>query len=271
MFHKQFKKSLFTLNIINKDFFNGLKLFYVWRVLAWADILQRYKRTVIGPFWGVITTALLLLFIGPVYSKLFGQNLTEYFPYVAVSYVIWNFFSTLVVEGANSLIISTDYIKNMAWPFSVYFYRCVLRNIFVLMHNFIVLVPLLFYFNLVSLQGILLFIVGLGLICTLGFAITIVLGILSLRYRDIPQLVTNLLNMLFFLTPVLWSVNMLGASSWMVQFNPVFHVLEVLRRPLLGGVPEIVSYCVIIISIFVLLSLGFYFFYKTKKELAFWA
>ncbi len=159
----------------------------------------------------------------------------------------------------------------MAWPFSVYFYRCVMRNIFVLIHNFIVLIPLLFYFNLISLHGILLFIVGLGLICILGFVITIVLGILSLRYRDIPQLVTNLLNMLFFLTPVLWFENMLGASRWIVQLNPFFHVLEVLRRPLLGGVPEIISYYIILISIFVLLFLGFYFFNKTKKELAFWA
>ncbi len=259
------------MNMIIRDFYDGLKLFYVWRVLAWTDILQRYKRTIIGPFWGVITTTILLLFIGPVYSKLFGQNLTEYFPYVAVSYVIWNFFSTLVGEGANSLIISTDYIKHMAWPFSVYFYRCVMRNIFVLIHNFIVLIPLLFYFNLISLHGILLFIVGLGLICILGFVITIVLGILSLRYRDIPQLVTNLLNMLFFLTPVLWFENMLGASRWIVQLNPFFHVLEVLRRPLLGGVPEIISYYIILISIFVLLFLGFYFFNKTKKELAFWA
>ncbi len=112
------------MNLIFKDIIDGWRHSYIWRALAWSDIMQRYKRTRIGPLWGVITTGVVILFIGPIYSRLFGQNLSEYFPYVAISYVLWNFFATLILEGANSLIASTEFIKHVAWPFSVYFYRC---------------------------------------------------------------------------------------------------------------------------------------------------
>jgi ABC-type polysaccharide/polyol phosphate export permease len=92
---------VYQMKITFQELIKGFKLVHIWKNLAWSDILQRYKRTVIGPLWGVITTGIIILFVGPVYSRLFGQKLEEYFPYIALSYILWNFLSTLIQEMSN--------------------------------------------------------------------------------------------------------------------------------------------------------------------------
>ena len=253
------------------ELIKGLKLIHIWKNLAWSDILQRYKRTVIGPLWGVITTGIIIVFVGPVYSKLFGQKLEEYFPYIALSYILWNFLSTLIQEMSNSLIASSEYIKHVSWPFPVYFYRCILRNLIVLSHNLIIAVPIVLYYSLISIKSVSFFFIGLGLVLFLSIGCGMILGVFCLRHRDIPQLITNFLNMLFFITPVFWSVSMLGEHTWMASINPMFHILEILRQPLLGKSASSLSYTTVLIMGFILFFAGLAIYSMNRKKIAFWA
>lgn len=253
-----------------KDLLGGFKLFYIWKNLAWFDVLQRYKRTKIGPFWGVITTGVIIVFTGPVYSKLFNQNLHEYFPYVAVSYFFWSFLSVLIQELSNSLISSSEYIKHVSWPYSVYFYRCIIRNLIVLSHNSIVILPVLFYFSTISFGGLGLFFFGLFIVIFMALGFGMLTSTLSLHYRDIPQLISNFLNMLFFITPVFWSAKMLGEHTWIASINPMFHVLEILRQPLLGNNASSISYAITIIMGLFFFVFGLAIFKSNYKKIAFW-
>lgn len=256
---------------VHQELIKGIKLVNVWKNLAWFDILQRYKRTSIGPLWGVITTGIIILFVGPVYSRLFGQKLEEYFPYVALSYILWNFISTLIQESANSLIASSEYIKHVSWPYPVYFYRCILRNLIVLSHNSIIAVPVLIYYSSVTIAGLGFFFIGLGIVIIMAIGFSMLMGLVCLRYRDIPQLITNFLNMLFFITPVFWSVGMLGDHKWIASINPMYHILEIVRQPLLGGQASIISYMVSVSIAFLLLFFGFMMYKNNRNKLAFWA
>lgn len=257
--------------IITEEIIGGWKLSYIWKTLAWSDILQRYKRTRIGPLWGVITTGVIILFTGPVYSKLFGQKLEEYFPYVAISYILWSFISTLIQELANCLISSAEYIKHVSWPFSIYFYRCILRNLIVLFHNSIIAILVLVYYSLISYKGLGLFFVGLGMVIFMAVGFAMIAAVISLRYRDIPQLIANFLNMLFFITPVFWSIAMLGDHAWIASINPMFHILEILRQPLLGKSASWLSYVTVIVIGFSLFLVGLMVFKANRNKLAFWA
>ena len=257
--------------LIIKDFVSGLKHYYVWKALARADISQRYKRTVLGPLWAVVTTGIIILFVGPVYSRLFGQKLEEYFPYIAISYILWNFLSTLIQEISNSLISSSEYIKHVPWPFPVYFYRCILRNLITLCHNLIIIIPVVLYYSLISVKSIGLFFIGLALILFLSIGYAMISGALCLRYRDIPQLITNLLNVLFFITPVFWSVSMLGEQTWMASINPMFHILEIIRQPLLGKSASWLSYITVLIMGFILFFVGLAIYSVNRKKISFWA
>ena len=87
-----------------RDVTKGLAAVHVWAMLAWCEIRQRYRRSVLGPFWLTISTAALLGGMGPLYGTLFGQPLAEYFPHLAIGWVVWSLISGLINEGCQAFI-----------------------------------------------------------------------------------------------------------------------------------------------------------------------
>ncbi len=82
----------------------------------------------------------------------------------------------------------------------------------------------------------------LRLFCLNAVWITMLLGSLCARFRDIQQLVGTLLQISLFLTPIFWSPDQLtGRTAMLAQFNPMYHLIAVVRDPMLGKAPETVA------------------------------
>jgi ABC-type polysaccharide/polyol phosphate export permease len=124
---------------------------------------------------------------------------------------------------------------------------------------------------LISIKSVALFFIGLSLVLFLSIGCGMIAGVLCLRHRDIPQLIANFLNMLFFVTPVFWSVSMLGDHTWMASINPMFHILEILRQPLLGKSASWLSYLTVLTIGFILFFTGLVIYSTNRKKIAFWA
>jgi lipopolysaccharide transport system permease protein len=217
------------------DLRNGFLKPSLWWALAWLDIKQRYRRSLIGPFWITASTAIMVSAMGPLYGTLLSQNFAAYLPYLAVSLILWSFISTPLNEAGSVFVGAEPYIRQVPLPLSVYIFRLLARNFLILLHNSAIILVVLLLFPPEHLDH--LWLAPLGLCLVLGnlFWITLLLALGGSRFRDIPQLTSNIVQLTFFITPILWKSDMLGGRHrFLADFNPIFHFIEVIRAPLLG-------------------------------------
>jgi lipopolysaccharide transport system permease protein len=217
-----------------RDIVEGLSHRYVWSSLAGQDIRQRYRRSVIGPFWVTLSMGLMIVGMGYLYSQLFGHPLTEYMPFLTVGLVVWGLINALANEGCQTFISAEAIIKQIRLPLTVHVWRTVWRNLIVFGHNAVVIVLVLAVFRPHLRWDVLLLPLAVVVLMVNGWWVCVVLGIMSARYRDIPQLAASLLQVLFFLTPVIWKTDTIGDRIWLANSNPAYHLIEIVRAPLIG-------------------------------------
>lgn len=217
------------------------KIWDLAAMLAWQDIRQAYRRSAIGPFWITASMAVQIGAMGIVFGIIFRIPLQEYLPFLAAGIILWTLISGSVSEACMTFINSESMIKQLDLSVFIYVMRVVLRNLFNLAHNFVV-IPLTFLavWHPIGWQ-VLLFIPGLIIVvANLGW-MTVVLGMISARYRDIPQIVQAIMTIVYFITPVMWQPQAVGAENahWLLGLNPFYHLLQLLRLPFLSGFPTI--------------------------------
>jgi ABC-2 type transport system permease protein len=217
-----------------KDVKEGIRSFNIWGMLGWLEIKQRYRRSALGPVWLTLSTAILIFGMGPLYGVLFGQDLSSYFPYLAVSIVLWSFVSGLIIESCNAYISAEGLIKDLKLPYTVHVLRVVWRLLITFAHNFVIVVLVLAYFRITVGWELLLAPLGMLLIAINGLWLGTLMGLASARFRDIPLLVASVVQIAFFLTPIFWRSSMLGKYQWAADLNPLYIFLEIVRAPLLG-------------------------------------
>ncbi|HLS75373.1 MAG TPA: ABC transporter permease [Nocardia sp.] len=227
---------------------DGFRQRELWLSLGWQDIKQRYRRSVLGPFWITIATGVQATAMGVLYATLLGQPLREYLPYVTVGLIIWNVISASILEGSDVFIANEGLIKQLPSALSVHIYRLVWRQLLFFAHNLVIYALLLVGFGVwenLSWSS-LLAIPAIGLIFLNSMWVSMLFGIFATRYRDIAPILGSMTLMLFVLTPVMWTTKTLedqigGASdrARLVEIIPTFHYLEIVRAPLLGEPQEL--------------------------------
>ena len=206
--------------------------------MAKCDISNRYRRSTLGPWWVVISTGIMLTGMGPLYSFLFGIPLSKFFPQIAISLVLWMFVSQSITEGASCLIAAETDLKYLRVDPDVYLQRTAVSNLILLAFNSCIpLSILLLTQNPISLligMGKSLAPFLLGLAC-IYFTIKI-LAYSSVHLRDIPILTGNIVYVLFFISPVLWSESQLSKSQAIIaSVNPIFCFISLIRNSLIEG------------------------------------
>lgn len=228
------------------DLLDGSGRWHLWRTLAWKDIKGRYRRTVFGPFWTVLSTAILVTTLGFVYALLWHEDVAVYLPYFCAGYISWYLFSTIVTESGNALIAEEATLRSIRVPYSVFIFRVITRNLVVFAHNLVIFVIIVLVFQVHWGWKILLMPVGILLSLPNYFWLSLLLAAICTRFRDVIQLVVNLTQILFFVTPIFWEPSRLAKSPFaefiLVTANPAYHLVEVIRAPLLGKAPGLISY-----------------------------
>lgn len=252
------------------DVRRGVWSIHLWPMLAWQEIKQRYRRSVLGPFWLTISTALFIAGMGPLYGVLLGQPLSQYMHFLAVGFVVWIFISGLITDGCQAFIAAEGYIKQTKLPLTVHALRVVWRNVLILAHNFIIVVLVSAYFMPSWNWGLLTVPAGVFVIAVNGLWLVLLLGLLSARFRDVPQIVTSLVQLLFFVTPIFWRPEMLTAGKWVTDWNPVFHLIELVRAPILGNPVPAGSWLFIMVMTASGWVVAIAFFARFRARIAYW-
>jgi len=252
------------------DLKNAFLSWNIWFYMALEEIRQRYRRSILGPAWIIISTAILLLAMGPLYSKLLGIELTEYFRNLSVGLIVWNYIIGCINDSTQVFIISEGYIKNIKLPYSLYILKILSRNIIIFLHNAIIILIVLFFFPVNNGWYPFAFILGFILTTLNLFWISLAFAIISARFRDFSQLIANLLQLFFFITPIIWTVNSKSETAIFVKFNIFYYFIESMRAPLISSELNMEIY----IYLLMLMGLGFTFsvwlFSKYRKRIIYW-
>jgi ABC-type polysaccharide/polyol phosphate export permease len=216
------------------DIVSGAAKSWLWVALAFQDTKLRYRGSILGPFWLTISTVIMVASMGVIYSTLFNISVNSYLPYLAIGLILWGFISAAISEGCQTFLSAEGIIQTVPLPYSVHTYRAVFRNLIVLAHSLIIIPLVLLIFQIPVGWRVLEIVPALILYAINGVWISIFFGMLSARYRDVPPIVANFTQILFFLTPVIYPASLLGKWRAVADLNPAFAAIDVVRAPLLN-------------------------------------
>lgn len=252
------------------DITTGFLRSWMWTALAVQDMKLRYRGSVLGPFWVTISTLVMVVVMSVIYPQLFQINARTYVPYLAIGLILWQLIAGLVTEGCDTFLKAEGVIRQVPIPFSIHAYRNVCRNFLVLAHT-LVIVPIIWvvfhiqiHWQVVNVAG------ALVLLAINGVWVSILLGMLSARFRDVPPIVANLLQAAFFLTPVFWPIDALGEWKELAALSPLFAAIDVVRAPLLGLPVSEYSWPVLLAWTVLGAGATFALFARFRTRIAYW-
>ncbi|MET0181615.1 MAG: ABC transporter permease [Caulobacterales bacterium] len=217
------------------DLWRGVVRWRDWSKMAIQDIDLRYRRSLFGPFWISASVVALILSLAYLYSAIFKQPFETYLPYLAFGYMAWALILGVVSDSATSALEHEGYLRNLPLPLSFIAGRIALRNAIIFLHNLVAVSVILYLFGhryeVVALQVLL----GAWLIIAIGYCAVLILGPVCARFRDVQQLVMSAMQLVFFLTPIFWMPEHAGPRSVFVEANPFYHLIELVRAPMLGA------------------------------------
>ena len=242
----------------------------IWYTFATHDIKQRYRRSVIGPFWYLLNNIIFISVLGALYAQLFKQEVGVFIPYIAVGYITWQFIAANIAEGANVMVDAAPLIKQVNIPISNHAFRVVLRNFIIFLHNLPLLISIPMLLGTVIGWELIFLPFSFLILFINGCWVTIVLGLLGARFRDVQPIMQNFVTIAFFFTPILWHIDILADRAVFVTFNPLYHFVELVRSPLMGQTP---SYMTLIITAAISVAgttAAYFSVSKFRAHLAYW-
>jgi ABC-2 type transport system permease protein/lipopolysaccharide transport system permease protein len=243
-----------------------------WWTLAWADTRFKYRRTTFGPFWITLSMAASVFSVGLVFGTLFGNDLSQYLPYFAIGLIVWTFISQCILEGGVVYVQSAGHIKSTPVPLPLHVYRLLGRQLILFGHNAVLPLGLWLLFQWQLGATALLAVPGLAIAIVALFGAMLTLGVICTRYRDLHQIVSALMSLLFLLTPIIWmpgSVRSPGIDA-VVFANPFHYLVEVVRQPLLGTAPGLGVWLAAMAIAAISLAAGIAFHARFRHRVVYW-
>jgi len=253
------------------DFVEGVALWKMWSRGSLIELRRRYKRTVLGPAWVTIS---LLIFGGTlsvVWAGLWHQNVVDFLPFLLSGLIPWTMISAAIGESCGIFLGGEGLVKNQQFPYTIFLYGVLTRNVLIFGHNLIAYLIIavacgvhVSFATLLFIPGTVLVIINCGWICLL-------VAVLCLRFRDFQQMVASLLQIAMFVTPVFWAASQLqGKRAIIADVNIFYHMIDIIRQPLLGKVPSEFSYLFCVVSAIVGWFIAYRLYASKRHRLPYW-
>lgn len=202
--------------------------------LAWHDVVSRYRGSILGPFWITLSMGFMVAGIGFLYAHLFRIPIDQFVPYVACGIVFWGLIASVINEGCGTFTQAVGMLSQTSLPMFTFVWRTALRNVIGLGHHMVIIIAVLVIYGQWKSFDLPLALLGFVMVMLNLTWASLLVGIASARFRDVPQGVASTTQFAMFMTPVFWQPGAKLIDHAVLLFNPFFHMLEVVRAPLLG-------------------------------------
>ena len=254
-----------------KDLIQGARMWRISHLLGGTTLRQRYARSQLGQIWIVLTTAITTTAFGLVWSQLWGRPIHDFLPWVAISHIVWGLITSNLLDATGALPATGRYFLTHEAPFSTVIYGTIYRNFMVFLHNTPIIIAVLLIFPQPVDWTVLYAIPGLVLALISCVNLTYLIALICTRFRDVAQLVGSALQIMYFLTPVMWQPEFLGEEHhWLIDYNPLNALLCVIRDPLLGREVTPEAWTGALVTTAVSLLLGPLLIGAFRKRIIYW-
>lgn len=254
-----------------QDIWDGLHAWRLWCLFGLNDVKMRYRRSTLGPFWATLSTGIQILVTGLVMTYLFHTTIDRFLPFVAIGLIVWGTLTTIVSEAALAFISSAELILQVKRPLSVYLFQVIWRNMIVGAHSMVIFFVVAFVFEVFPRPVYILAVPGLALFILNVVWMAGIAAILAARFRDIPMIVSSVFTALFWLTPIVYEPDQMGGRmGQIIALNPLYHIIEVFRAPLLLSMPTATNWMVAVSAAIVGWLLLITLFARTRARIPFW-
>jgi len=255
-----------------KDISEALTKYRLALIFGWQDVAQRYRRSRVGAFWLTLNMAVFIGALGLIFGTLFQTEMREFLPYLCAGVIMWSFISTSLSEGCVTFSSADGIILQVRLPLFTHILRALWRNLIIFAHNIVIFPIVALLMGKTLSFYILMAIPGMFLVCLNLAWMMLVLATVCARYRDMTQVLTNILQVLFYATPIMWMDKTLPGhvSRMFINWNPFYHLIQLVRAPLFGEAPATLSW--LVAGSIALLGWAFalMFFGKYRWRVAYW-
>ncbi|MBI1251143.1 MAG: ABC transporter permease [Alphaproteobacteria bacterium] len=241
-----------------------------WFLMANQDIMMRYRRSLIGPFWISISMSLTIIGMSFVFGNVFERSFQEYLFYLAAGFLVWNFIAGSMNDGCGVLVEAESHLRAVPLPAPVLVARMIQRNLVIFFHNALVVGGVMVVFGFRPSMALFYAAPGMALLTAYAFFFALVVSPICLRFRDLTQVVGSVLQLAFFLTPIIWMPDQGRLPPVIVHANPFYHLLELVRAPIQGHPPELINWYVALGLVWGLVGLSLVTLSATRKRIFTW-
>lgn len=215
------------------DLAQGLARGPVWRSFAWDEIQNRYRRSALGLAWIGISYLFFVVVIVIFFRGLSQSNPQYFLIHVAIGYAGFTFMVGNITDGCDVFRSATTWIKSTPLPYSIYIYKSIFRSLFTFAIQLFVGLVIIAINGWRPSVSIFMVLPALAIFLLNAVAIQLFFGLVATRYRDFSHLVSTLTRILFFMTPILWTLEQRsGLIRQLALVNPLTHYLEIFRAPI---------------------------------------
>jgi ABC-type polysaccharide/polyol phosphate export permease len=241
-------------------------------MFGWQDVAHRYRRSRVGAFWLTLNMSVTIGALGLIFGTLFRVRMGDFLPYICVSLIFWGFISSCILEGCASFISSEGMILQVRIPLFVHVLRTIYRNGIVLAHNLVILPFVLLAVGQVPTWYALLAVPAVLLMAVNVLWMMLILSVVCTRYRDLTQIIQNVLQVTFYLTPLMWMPQTLpdGPYRIVLELNPFFHLMSIVRAPLFGELPTLANWMVCVALAITGWTGALYVYGRYRHRIAYW-
>lgn len=216
----------------------GFRRAPLWLRLAFTDIQVQYKRSVLGLLWVALSFGAFILVKIMIFGTIASVDIGYFAMWVGVGFWLWTLISTCVVEGTRTFLSARSWILGTSLPLPVYVFQTAARTLMRFGFALPAIIVMMFIFNWAPTMIWLWVIPAFALILVNMIWVILLFGTLGARFNDVVHLLQTLMQVSFFLTPILYVPEMLGEKAYLLNYNPFTHYLAILRDPIVGnGVP----------------------------------
>lgn len=258
------------MNLAFQDLKAAIGQYRIWMTLGYNEVKQRYRRSVLGPWWISLSMLIFVLAMGIVFSRLFHQTLNEYIPFFTAGFLFWTFISSSISESSDIFKSNGGFIKQIKLPLNIYVLKFLVRQTIFLLHNFFVYSFVCLFLRVKLGANFFLIIPGFILFVVNVYWISLLVSIICTRFRDMSPIINSCMQIAFFVTPISWMPKLLDPNSSILKFNVFVSLLDIVRAPLLGLSASTMSWYVSLALAIGGSIISFIIFSLTRTRIAFW-